>query len=86
MSRPLDRRELLRNTSLAGIGVLLSGSGMTAADRSPNEKLDIACIGLGNVAYRLGRRFEWDPVNLKATNCVEAEQYVKRDYREGWTL
>lgn len=43
-------------------------------------------ILLGNVAYRLGRRLEWDPVNLTATNCVEAEQYVKPDYREGWTL
>jgi predicted dehydrogenase len=41
---------------------------------------------LGNVAYRVGKRLEWDPVNLKATNCPEADQYIKREYREGWKL
>jgi len=25
-------------------------------------------------------------VNLKATNCAEAEKYIKREYRAGWTL
>jgi len=41
---------------------------------------------LGNVAYRAGKKLQWDPVDLKATNCPEAREYIARDYREGWTL
>lgn len=37
---------------------------------------------LGNVAYRTGKKLEWDPVALKATNAPEADQYIKREYRE----
>ncbi|KPL11030.1 hypothetical protein AMJ85_04840 [candidate division BRC1 bacterium SM23_51] len=41
---------------------------------------------LGNVAYRVGEKLEWDPVNLKATNCPNAEPLIKEPYREGWIL
>ena len=41
---------------------------------------------LGNVAYRTGKKLEWDAENLKAANCPEADQYIKREYRSGWTL
>ena len=41
---------------------------------------------LGNVAYRARKKLQWDPVNLKATNGPEAQKYIARDYREGWTL
>ena len=41
---------------------------------------------LGNVAYRTGRRIEWDPVNLKAKNCPQAARYVRTEYRKGWKL
>jgi predicted dehydrogenase len=41
---------------------------------------------LGNVAIRCGKKLEWDAYNLKATNCPAADQYVKREYRKGWTL
>jgi len=41
---------------------------------------------LGNVAYRAGAKIEWDAGNLKITNCPEANQYLQREYREGWTL
>ncbi len=41
---------------------------------------------LGNVAYRTGKKLLWDAKNLKATNCPEADQYIRREYREGWTL
>ncbi|HTG44239.1 MAG TPA: Gfo/Idh/MocA family oxidoreductase [Verrucomicrobiae bacterium] len=41
---------------------------------------------LGNVAYRLGRKIEWDAVNLKATNAPEADRYLRRTYRKGWQL
>jgi len=41
---------------------------------------------LGNVAYRAGKKLEWDPENLKATNCPEADKFILREYREGWKL
>jgi len=41
---------------------------------------------LGNVAYRVGKRLEWDPVNLKAANCPEADKFLRPKYREGWIL
>ncbi len=41
---------------------------------------------LGNVAYRAGQRLEWDAASLRATNCADAERFIKREYRQGWTL
>lgn len=41
---------------------------------------------LGNVAYRTGKSLEWDAKTLKATNCPEADQYVSKEYREGWEV
>ena len=41
---------------------------------------------LGNVAYRSGKKLDWDAASLKAKNCPEAEQFLKREYRKGWTL
>jgi predicted dehydrogenase len=48
MLNRLNRRELLRNTALAGVGVWTAGSGRAwAASPSPNEKLNIAVVGCG---------------------------------------
>jgi predicted dehydrogenase len=41
---------------------------------------------LGNIALRTGKRIEWDGPNMCSTNCPEAAQYVKKQYREGWSL
>ncbi len=41
---------------------------------------------LGNVAYRVGKKLEWDPVKLRATNAPEADAFIKRAYRKGWEL
>ncbi len=41
---------------------------------------------LGNVAYRAGKRIEWDPKAMRIRNAPEAEQYLGREYRKGWTL
>jgi predicted dehydrogenase len=41
---------------------------------------------LGNVAYRTGKKLEWDPVRLYASNAPEAEAFIRRDYRKGWIL
>lgn len=41
---------------------------------------------LGNVAFRAGKKIEWDAKRLKATNTREAEQYIQHRYRKGWSL
>ncbi len=41
---------------------------------------------LGNVSYRLGTKLDWDAENLKAINCPEADRYLKRESRDGWSL
>jgi len=41
---------------------------------------------LGNAAYRVGQKLEWDAANVKAANCPEAEPYINRPYRDGWAL
>lgn len=41
---------------------------------------------LGNVAFRLGKKLEWDPVNLRCPNAPEADALIKRAYREPWKL
>jgi predicted dehydrogenase len=41
---------------------------------------------LGNVAYRVGQKLDWDAKNLKATNCPEADKYISKQYRAGWEV
>jgi len=41
---------------------------------------------LGNVAYRVGKKLVWDPKHLRASNCPEADKFIRRAYRKGWTL
>lgn len=41
---------------------------------------------LGNVAFRAGKKLEWDFKNMKATNAPQADQYIRRERRKGWEL
>jgi predicted dehydrogenase len=41
---------------------------------------------LGNVAYRSGRKLEWDAALLKFKNCNEAINYIHPEYRKGWLM
>ena len=41
---------------------------------------------LALVAYRVGKKLDWDAKNLKATNCPEADEYIHKTYRKGWVL
>ncbi len=41
---------------------------------------------LGNLALRVGKKIEWDAVNMKATHCPEADQFIRNQYRAGWRL
>ena len=51
------------------------------------------CVLLGNVALRPAMKRKltrvnllWDSANMKITNVPEANQYLHREYREGWNL
>ncbi|MFO7692368.1 MAG: Gfo/Idh/MocA family oxidoreductase [Vicinamibacterales bacterium] len=41
---------------------------------------------LGNVAYRVGKKLEWDAVNMRATNAPDAEPFLTRAHTPGWKL
>jgi len=41
---------------------------------------------LGVVALKAGTTIEWDPVALKAKNVPSADQYLRRDYRKGFSI
>ncbi len=41
---------------------------------------------LGNIAYRVGRKLTWDGKNMKFTGDADANTYLQRKYRKGWTL
>ena len=41
---------------------------------------------LGNIAIRMGKKLYWDGPNMKITNVPEANEYVRRQYRQGWSL
>jgi predicted dehydrogenase len=41
---------------------------------------------LGNVAYRSGAAIDWDAAAAKVTNITTAANFLKRPYREGWSL
>lgn len=41
---------------------------------------------LGNIAYRVGKKITWDAKNMKCVGCPEADPFIRREPREGWTL
>jgi hypothetical protein len=41
---------------------------------------------LGLVAYRAGKKIEYDSVKGRVTNCDEANEFLHRKYRPGWIL
>jgi len=36
------------------------------------------------VAYRTGKKIEWDYENLRARNAPESAPFIKKEYRRGW--
>ncbi len=57
----------------------------------PFSSFDIAgplteMILLGNAALLVGHPIEYDPLTGRIVNCAEANQFLHREYRAGWTL
>jgi len=55
------------------------------ADFRYSGPLTEICL-LGNVAKRVDARIEWDAENLKVTNLPQANQFVRAEYHNGWSL
>jgi len=41
---------------------------------------------LGHVAYRVGKQIDYDGKAGRVTNSADANDLLKRPYREGWPL
>lgn len=41
---------------------------------------------LGNLAFRVGKRIEWDAARMRAKGLPEADKYIQYHYRPGWKL
>ena len=41
---------------------------------------------LGVVALNAGKKIDYDGANMKITNAPDAEQFLRRQYRQGWSL
>jgi predicted dehydrogenase len=41
---------------------------------------------IGCLAIKVGGAIQWDAATMRATNCPDAEQFIKRDYRKGWSI
>lgn len=41
---------------------------------------------LGNIAFRTGKRIEWDAARMRAKGVPEADALIHHEYRKGWKL
>jgi hypothetical protein len=41
---------------------------------------------LGIVALRAGTKIHYDGANMRVTNSTAANDFLRRDYRQGWAL
>lgn len=60
-------------------------NGTTTCNFDYSGSLAVAVL-LGNVAYRFGQQIEWDEARGRITNTRQADQYLQREYRRGWSL
>ena len=41
---------------------------------------------LANIAFKMNQKIEWDGINEKITNILEANDHLLRNYRAPWRL
>jgi predicted dehydrogenase len=59
--------------------------------QTPMSNFDYAAsltevVLLGNVAIRAGKKVVWNHEKMEAVGLKSANQYIRREYRKGWTL
>ncbi len=67
------------------IAAIKSGKGPTSCDFGYSGPVAETVL-LGTLAYRLGKKLDWDAANLKVRNAPEADALLKKKYPEGWTI
>jgi predicted dehydrogenase len=40
----------------------------------------------GNLALRVNQRIEWDAASMKSSNCPDANKFIHREYRKGYSI
>lgn len=61
----------------------IKGKGQTDSPFEYSAKLTEVML-LGVVALRTGKKIAYDGANMRITNVPEANQYLSRQYRQGW--
>ena len=61
------------------------GNLKTSCDFDYGSKM-IELMLLGLVAYRVGKKVNYDGATGRVTDCSEANDLLRRTYRAGWTL
>ncbi|MGB7327941.1 MAG: Gfo/Idh/MocA family oxidoreductase [Rubripirellula sp.] len=41
---------------------------------------------LGSVAFRVGKKISWNAKNMRCVDCPEADRFIRREPRDGWSL
>jgi predicted dehydrogenase len=59
--------------------------GKTACDFEYSGNM-IEQMLLGLVAYRVGKKLQYDSAEGRVTSCPEANELLRRKYRKGWTI
>ncbi|MDR1492765.1 MAG: Gfo/Idh/MocA family oxidoreductase [Planctomycetaceae bacterium] len=75
----LNRRQMLKTSAVAGAGFWIARSGIFAQGQSPNEKLNVAVVGIGGQG-----RYSID--NLKAENIVGLCDVDEKRAGNAWEL
>ncbi len=63
----------------------IKNGGKAGADFAYSGPLTEVAL-LGNVAKRMNTKIDWDGDAMRVTNVPEANQYVRTEYRDGWSL
>ncbi len=65
--------------------------GAITGDAKPGANFETAgriteAVLIGNAALKAGKKLEWDSANLTFANAPDAAQFLRNEYRKGWTL
>jgi len=61
------------------------GGGKTASNFDYAAPMTESIL-LGNVAFRLGKKLEYDWKHMRCPNAPEADRFIRHSYRRGWKL
>ncbi|MHC4701828.1 MAG: twin-arginine translocation signal domain-containing protein, partial [Planctomycetota bacterium] len=89
MKDQIKRRTFLKNSAAVGAGLVVLKSGILRAGNSPNEKLNIAVIGVGGRGGANLRGVKSENIvalcDVNAKNLAKAaEQYPQAEKYEDW--